>query len=325
MSRNVEIPAENVVTVTGTLLDITFRDGVSAAAKGSKPYRSAEARIRVEQSYGPEGARKEEVSEIPVKFMAMKFKKDGTSNPIYEQIGEFVNLRTAKQVGLAAASRVRVGGAKNANLRENLFAASRDPENVRSVWEINATYMDECRASEDSLSKNANCATFSVLATIGSIANEVNSEGEETGRLRMTAGIVQYGRKIDLFTFFVENPSAVDYISRNYQVNDTVHLMGRIRMTSEVEEIVSQDSWGEDIPQTSTKKKTELIVTKGDDYALEGDMAYSIEELQPLFADRAARKEAAKIEARNRATRISPSSPTAAATRATTSKPFAWE
>ena len=74
MYRMSNVPARNAVSINGMLLSYDIRDGKSK--KNGSPYRMANAVLRVNQFYSG----KEELSEIPVKSLAMKFKKDGTDN-----------------------------------------------------------------------------------------------------------------------------------------------------------------------------------------------------------------------------------------------------
>lgn len=293
MPKNVEMQATNTATVTGTLLDVSVREMETKADK--KPFRSANVVLRVTQTYGG----KTEISEIPISMVAMKFKKDGTINSAYENIGALkTDYRSAQQVGDVGASRLRFSG-RSVNLRENMFADSRDPENVVSTWQINATFFNEVRGSDTNVT-NADCATFSVDIYIMAMSREMTVEGEETGRLKIRGGVVQYGRKLDCFDFYVEDPTAVDYIERNWSINDTVNAMGRIRYTSETVTYESQNTWGEAIPRTSTRTKRELIITQGSDFALDDEKSYSPDDIRALNADRNQRKEQIKIDARNK-------------------------
>ena len=294
MSKSIENQAQNYATVVGTLLDASVKEMETKSDK--RPFRAATVTLRVNQAYGGKG----EVSEIPISMIAMKFKKDGTINPAYENLGALkTDYQSAQQVGEAAASRLRFSG-KSVNLRENMFADSRNVENVVSTWQVNATFFNEVRGSGDTSVSNADCATFNVDIYLMSIARELTAEGEETGRLKIRGGVVQYGSKLDCFDFFVEDPTAVDHIERNWAINDTVNAMGRIRHTSETVTYESENTWGEAIPRTSTRTKHELIITQGSDFALDDEKAYSPEDIKKLNADRNQRKEQIKIDARNK-------------------------
>lgn len=294
MSKSIENQAQNYATVVGTLLDASVKEKETKSDK--RPFRAATVTLRVNQAYGGKG----EVSEIPISMIAMKFKKDGTINPAYENLGALkTDYQSAQQVGEAGASRLRFSG-KSVNLRENMFADSRNVENVVSTWQVNATFFNEVRGSGETSVSNADCATFNVDIYLMSIARELTAEGEETGRLKIRGGVVQYGSKLDCFDFFVEDPTAVDHIERNWAINDTVNAMGRIRHISETVTYESENTWGEAIPRTSTRTKHELIITQGSDFALDDEKAYSPEDIKKLNADRNQRKEQIKIDARNK-------------------------
>jgi hypothetical protein len=299
MYKSIDIPAQNSVVVSGTLLSLDSREG--KAKKTGKPYRSLNTVVRVNQFYNG----KEETSEIPLDFIAMKFKKDGTNNSMFDTYGEYVSkYQTAERHGLEAATHVQVNGRRgNGVLTENMFIDSRNEENVISTWRIGSSFLNEVYAS--SVANKSDCATFDVEIFIMNIDRELSNMGEETGRLKIRGGIVQYGRKLDIFDFFVENPEAVDYIERNYSINDTAHFVGRIRYTSETVISQTQNSWGESIPKTTTSKKHELIITGpgagAADGPLDEERSYSPDEIRVLVADRNTRKEQIKIENKNKA------------------------
>ena len=301
MFKSIDTPALNSVVVNGALLGLDLREGKSAASKGSKPYRSVNATVRVNQTYN----KKDEVSEIPVSFIAMKHKKDGTDNPVYETLGKYATeYKTAQRNGIEEATNVNINGRRgNGTLSENMFASPQNPETVVSNWNINATFLNENRGIAPG--NGADCATFDIEIFILNIERELNREGEETGRLKIRGGVVKFGRKLDCLDFYVENPSAIDYIERNFNVNDTAHFVGRLRYTSETVKYETENSWGESIPQTSTTKKRELIIT-GPGMGCESgpydeERSYNPEDIRILVADRNALKEQKKMEARSKA------------------------
>lgn len=297
MSKNVEIQSTNNFNVTGTLMDVVLREGKAKAS--GKPYRSGTATIRVTQHYNG----KDEVSDIPVNFIAMKFNKDGKDNSVYTNLGKFADtFKTAQNVGIESATRLRVSGASNGRITENMFASKQNPETVISTWRLDARFFNEV-SNAYSTSSNSDCATFNLDLFIMNIGRELTAEGEETGRLKIKGGIIQYGPKMDVVDLYVENPSAIDFIERNWQVNDTVNAVGRIRYTAESVTYHSENSWGEEVPRETTRTKRELIITSSDGpdggVPYMEDMAYSAEDIQKLNAERNARKEQVKVAARS--------------------------
>lgn len=293
MSKPISTPSRNSVSISGTLVDVVLREGTTKPEKGSKPYRGGTVTIRVNQHYGA-GEGIDETSDIPVDFIAMKFKKDGSLNAGYTQLAAFTDgtFKSIQNVGEAHASRIRVDG-RFGSLAENMYV-NRDGSSVSSTTRINTSFFSRDSGTVDS-------ATFSTDIYVMSMDHEIGTDGEETGRLHMRGAIVQWGQKLDVLDFYVENPSVIGYFERNYNVNDTVNVVGRIRWTATVEESHDDSGWGEFVPKTNTRMKRELILVNGSDYPYEEDMAYATSDIQNLNADRTSRREQLKIDARNRA------------------------
>ena len=88
-----------------------------------------------------------------------------------------------------------------------------------------------------------------------------------------------------------ENPAHVDFISRNWNVNDTLCIEGFIRSTVVEEFRTKTSSWGEQIPDSSTKTVHELIIANGDDCCVDEEIAYDPNEIKKAFNARKARLE----------------------------------
>ena len=133
---------------------------------------------------------------------------------------------------------------------------------------------------------------------------EMDREENPTGRLIVKGGIVQYGGKLDVVEFVVESPECVEHISRNWQVNDTVNARGRIRFTSlEEKRASSEASWGEEVPETTTRVMRELIITTGDPEGKEEEFAYDQADIKKAFNVRKANMEQLQIDAKNKASK----------------------
>ena len=59
------------------------------------------------------------------------------------------------------------------------------------------------------------------------MTDELDREGDTTGRLIIKGAVVQYGGMLDVLYFVVEQPEAVDFIQRNWKINDTVTVKGK--------------------------------------------------------------------------------------------------
>lgn len=294
MYKSIDIEALNTVEMAGTLLALETRDGKTKKSGQEEAYRSISATIRANQVFGG----KEEISEVPFSFFSKALKKDKTPNVLYQTYGEYEKrFNPVQRVGADGASYVSLSGGR---LRENMFVSKNNPEQVNTSWQIDGRFLNA-----ESTHSDKDYATFDVEIFIMNIDREMGRNGEETGRLKIRGGIVGYGRKIDCFDFFVENARAVDYIERNYNMNDTAHFVGRIRQTSQTVEEMDDSGWGEPIPRKSTRKVRELIIT-GPGVGCEvgpydEEKAYDPEDIRVLVTDRNNRKEQLKIDAQVKA------------------------
>lgn len=297
--KDINVQAQNKVTVVGKLLDVVTGEG---QLSDGRHYERATLTIRTTQTYGG----REETSEIPVSLFATQYTSTGKQNPAWTSMQTIKTLKTAQNVGIDDADTVRVS---SGNLQENNFV-SRNGQLING-WQIRSSFI--------SGSKVADVASFICDIFIMDMHDEVDRNGEPTGRLVVKGGLVQYGGKLDVIEFIVEDPNAVDFISRNWEINQTVTVKGRIRVTSTEEKSSGNDtSWGEDIPETTTRFVRELIITKGDDEGKEEEFAYNPADIKNAFNVRKANIEQLQIDAKNGGKK-------AAAPAKSTSNKYSWE
>lgn len=301
MSKSISIQANNKLNLAGILMDVTPGEGKLA---DGRPYKRATVTIRVTQTYGG----KTETSDIQVGMFATEFTSTGKQNPAWKSLMDLELMKTAQKCGVDKASHVRLTGA---TLQENNFV-SRTGQLING-WQIRGSFINEAKVSD--------VASFNTDIFIMKMEDEFDKEGETTGRLIIQGGIVQYGGKLDVVNFIVENPDAVEYISRNWEVNGTVTVRGRIRVMSQEEEVHSS-GWGEDIPETTTRVVRELIITQGDDECKEEDFAYDPVEIKKAFNERKAAIEQMQINARTTAPKQGAGSANAVEA---SSKKYDWE
>lgn len=283
MSKDIKVQAQNKLSLVGKLLDINAGSG---KLSDGRPYKRATVTIRVTQSYNG----KEETSEIPVGLFATEFTSTGKANPAWKSLNDLEQMKSAQNVGIDRADTIALTGA---SLQENNFV-SRSGQLING-WQIRGSF---CNVS----SKPA-IASFNTDIFIMDIKDEEDREGNPTGRLIVRGGIVQYGGKLDVVEFVVEGSDKVDFVSRHWEVNTTVNVRGRIRMTSSEETSSGESSsWGEEVPDTSTRYIRELVITTGDDEGKEEDFAYDVSDIRKAFKERQAMIEQLQIDARNKAT-----------------------
>ena len=299
--KSIQNQALNKINLAGKLMDVSFGNGNLA---DGRPYQRATVTVRVTQAYGG----KEETSDIQVGMFATEFTSTGKQNPAWKSLNDLKLMKSAQNVGIDNASNVRLTGA---TLQENNFI-SRSGQLING-WQIRGSFINEVKV--------APVASFVTDIFIMSMDDEVDREGNTTGRLKIKGGIVQYGGKLDVIDFIVEAPDTVEYISRNWEVNGTVNVKGRIRVLSQEEEVQSS-GWGEDVPDTTTRFVRELIITTGDDECKEEDFAYDPVEIKKAFTERKAVIEQMQINARVNAPKQGAGSANAVEA---SSKKYDWE
>lgn len=301
MSKDIMTQANNKINVVGKLLDAVINEG---KLQDGRKYKRANLTIRVTQTYGG----REETSEIPVSMFAAQYTQQNKPNPGYAQIEDLAEMKTAQVVGIDNADTVRISGA---NLRENNFI-SRNSGQLIHGWQLNTSFINAGGTSD--------VASFVIDVYIMDMKPETYREGEETGRLLIKGGIVQYQGKLDVVDFIVENPDTADYIERNWNIDDTVEVRGRIRVTAiEDKPKANESSWGEDVPETSTRTVRELIITKGSDEPYEEEFAYDKTDIKKAFNVRKAMIEQLQIDANKG------SAPKAAKEPEKAAKSYDWE
>ncbi len=295
MYKDINTQAQNKVTVIGKLMDVAMGDGTLS---DGRKYNRATLTVRVTQTFGG----RTETSEIPVSMFAAQYTKTNKPNPGYDQIRSLTGFKTAQNVGIDEADVVRISGA---NLQENNYVTKSGQ--LVNNWQISTSFINQTKMSD--------AATFSIDVFIMDMRDELDREEEPTGRLILKGGIVQYGGRLDVIEFIVEQPETVEYIRRNWEPNTTVTVKGRFRVTSVEETSKSSSSWGEDIPEASTRFVRELIITKGDDEPKDEEYSYDPMEIKKAFNVRKANIEQMRMDATQKA----------ASTTKSSSDKYGWE
>jgi hypothetical protein len=222
----------NKVNIVGLLSE----NNVEQREKDGRKYVTGNIKIQIT----PENV-------IPINVFAFENTKAGTKNPAYTQIMSVCD----KGISLAAcggdvtkATKVR---ANTCRFEENMFA-SRFNGNIISSTRVTGSFFT-LGASEDPK------AVFTCGINIRSIKEEVNSGGEETGRLLVEGAIEQYNRW-DILTFIAESQQAVDYIRANWEKGDTVSISGRIVGKTITQTVSSGNEGGFGEPEEETRFHT---------------------------------------------------------------------
>lgn len=291
--------AENKVKIEGILAEIDLKPG--SFMKDGKEMESIGGSIIVKVTQKISGEEKE--LSIPVHMFASKLTNKGTPNPAYESIKKIADdyVSIAAAGGEAGADRVRI---TSGNIRMNEYYSA--DGRLVSFPRINASFVTKIGGTECKPE-----ATFATEMVVAAKNEELNRDGEPTGRYRIDAVIPQYGGRVDVVPFYAQSESVISAVSTYWEVGDTVKANGRLDFSATTETIIEEVDFGEPIEKTRTINRSDLIITGGSQEPLDGDLAYDNAEIQTALAARKETLEKQKDRDMSRAaTKAAPSADT---------------
>lgn len=273
----------NNVVIAGVLKELEVEEKSTA---DKRDYVSCKAIIKVDQEIG--GTMYE--NEIPVRMFSMKLKKDGSPSKIYKSIVEyrdkFTSLGACPEDQPELASKVMI---TSGSLEENIWVGS--DGTPRSSFQISTNFMNSPRG------EFKQGATFELSGVVLGKTREVNSNDEETGRLKVKFGIVRYGGRVDVLDLIAVNENAVNFIEANWEEGDTVNLNGAVSINQSTKTWYEEQGFGEPIMRTKTETRRELIILGGSPSGLEEDYSYDADAIKKGLADRQTRVDEMKNKA----------------------------
>ena len=277
--------AENTVKIEGVLSEVDIKPGTFKKNGQIVDSIGGTIIVKVNQTINNE----EKELTIPVHMFASKLTNDGRPNPAYASIekvaNEFVSIASAG--GEEGADRVRI---TSGAIEMNEYY-SRDNRLV-SFPRIKASFVSKIR-KEDCHPE----ASFSATFVVAGKDDEIDRNGEATGRLCVKTIIPGYRGKIDVVPMYVVNEKAISAISSYWEVGSTMRAVGKLDFSSTTEIIKEEVDFGEPIEKVRTISKSDLIITGGSNTPLEGEMAYDYDEVKAACDERLARLEALKEKA----------------------------
>ncbi len=285
--------AENNVRIEGILSEVDLNYGSFKKKATGETVNSIGGSIKIQVNQVING--ETVMLEVPVHMFASETTNKGTKNPAYQNIekikNEFTSIAAAGNVQGADAVRIT-----NGKIVMNEFA-NRMGE-IASYPRINASFISKIR--QDDMKPEA---TFTATFVVGKKAPEVDREGVETGRYKVTGVLPQFGGKVDVVEFITANPKVIEAIDQYWNENDTVSAIGRLNFSSRTETVVKEVDFGEPQETVRTFSVSELVITGGSATPLEGDRAYDINDIKDALADRKARLDKMKEDAANTTTK----------------------
>jgi len=285
------VEKENKVKIEGILSEIDLKYGSFKKNGVDVPSIGGVIKVRVNQTL-PSGEAQE--LEIPVHMFASQTTNKGTANPAYASIEkvmkEFVSIAASD---INTADCVRITGAK---ITMNEYYGQNG--NLVSFPRIQASFVNKIAKAECKPE-----ATFSTIFAIGSKGYDVDKDGVEIqNRYKIGAALPQYGGKIDVVPFVAVSDGVITAVDNYWNVGDTVKAYGRLNFTSKTVTQKVDVDFGEAKEETHTISVSELVITGGSQTPLEGDFAFSADDIKSALAERQTRLAALKEKAANKGT-----------------------
>ena len=229
---------------------------------------------------------------IPIHLFAYKLTNAGKPNPAYESIVRVKNefLSVAATGDENTADRIRITGG---SIRMNEYY-SQDGRLI-SFPRINASFINKIRKEECKPE-----ATCSVEFVVAQKKEEVDRNGEPTGRLVVNAILPQYGGMVDVVPFYAESDSVINAISQYWNEGDTVTANCRLNFTTKIETSYEEVDFGEPIERTRTTSISDIVIIGGSQTPVSEAFAFDNTEIQEALTQRKARLEAMKDRSMSR-------------------------
>lgn len=273
-----ETQSTNIVNITGILKELQLEEKTTT---DGKDIVVGKATIKVDQEIS--GKLRE--CEIPVELYANKLTKDGNLSKLYPIVvgykEKLTSLAACPEDQPQLASKIVISGA---DLSENVWIDTQSNQ-PRSSYKIRSNFLNLYNGSMEEFKPEAR---FEVSGVILKTMPETKND-EETGRLKVQVGIVNYGGRLDIIDMIAESPNAVNHINANFNIGDTVKLAGRINISHKVITTEEQQGFGEPIIRKRTVSVREFVITSGSESGLSEEYSYDADDIKAALADRQAR------------------------------------
>ena len=282
--------AENNVHIEGILSQIELENG--SYIKDGRNVETIRGRIYVRVDQTING--KPVTSEIPIELFSPKLTKGGSPNPSYESIMKVKNdMKSIASAGsIEGADCVRINGAR-IQMNEYFDQTQR----FVSFPRISASFIS--KINKEVMKPDA---SFTVEMVIGSQGYVENADGtpvldmDGNQQYEIIGIIPGFQDKVDKVRFVCANENVINSVRDYWEDGATVKASGRLNFTSITETVTTEQGFGENIERSRTKSVRDIVITGGLPTPLEGELAYTAEEIQDAMAARQARLEQLKAK-----------------------------
>ena len=129
-------------------------------------------------------------------------------------------------------------------------------------------------------------ALYHGVIVVGNTKDEVGKDGDPTGRMVLTGIIPQYGNRVDVVKFIVENEKAKNHIETYYSKGDTVEVQAKLNFSTKTTYEEVEMGFGDPIVKPRTESVREIIIVSGSEGGLEGELAYEKEAIDAALQRR---------------------------------------
>ncbi len=259
----------NEIIINGLLNEL---DIVESTTRDGKPYVHGTAKIQVDQEIDGKVVE----SEIPVKMIAFRYKNDNTLNPRYDRILGYKDIFTSVRAADDAKSASYVSVI--AKVRENNWYSDRINDVISSTQFL-ASFLNKKRPEEEEL------AVFKIQGVVAKMIDEVDKNGEETGRMKISLVVVGWGGTPNVVELIAEG-SRKTFFENNWNQGDTVIATGRVIYSYKVVEWEEEQGFGEPIKRHKTESRRELYITGGSPCGADEALSYDADSIKLLLKDR---------------------------------------
>jgi hypothetical protein len=227
-------------------------------------------------------------------MFATKYTSKGSVNPAYESIERVLKeYKSIAAVGAEEADKVRIT-AGQIQMNEYYPAGS---DKLVSFPRISASFISKVTKPGE----YKPCATFEAEFAVAAKQYEIDKEGNETDRYKITAILPQYGGRVDVVPMISVNENVTNAISEYWNEGDTVRASGKLLFSSKSEKVEIPVDFGEPQEKIVTTNVSDLLITGGSQEPLAGEYAFSSADIQSALAERKVRLEAQKEKSANNA------------------------
>lgn len=267
--------SRNEFVICGTLNTIKITEGTSN--KKNDDFVAADIEIRVDQNVN--GTMEESI--VPIKLFSMRHKTDKSLNANYDRIKSYgdrlIPLTICDPGEEDKASQVRIEAA----ISENSFKTRDD--RIVNAWQLTTNFVNDKKRNDKE--EASFIVTGVVVNDLGS-AREMDSDGNETGRLIVKLCLVGWGGRANVVEFVAEG-SAAEHIERNWAQGDTVTAAGFVVISQKTVSSTEDFGFG-DMKHDHTVSKRELLITAGSGAGLSEDESYDASDIKVALDERLA-------------------------------------